>query len=70
MPLIRLRVEYTSEVQHFSGIRFGQEFQDRVANSSSMILLRMEKKNTFQKPNHINDNTLAEIVDNQEVLMI
>lgn len=70
MPLIRLRVEYTCETQHFNTIQFGQEFQDTVANSNSMILLRMEKKNIVRKPRCIDDDALEEIVDTEEVLII
>ncbi|VVC24522.1 DNA double-strand break repair protein Mre11,Calcineurin-like phosphoesterase domain, ApaH [Cinara cedri] len=67
LPLIRLRIEYTSETQHFNGIQFGQQFQDRVANSSDMILLRTEKKSIEKKPRCIDDNALADIVDIEEV---
>lgn len=68
LPLIRLRIEYTSETQHFNGIQFGQEFQGRVANSSDMILLRMEKKNIEKKARCIDDDALETIVDIDEVL--
>lgn len=68
MPLIRLRIEYTSETQHFNGIQFGQEYQDRVANSNSMILLRMEKKNIEKKPRCIDDDVLENIVNDEEVM--
>lgn len=67
LPLIRLRVEYTSDVQHFSAVQLGREFQDRVANFNDMVMLKMEKKNTHQKPNFIDDDTFSNIVDNQEV---
>lgn len=67
LPLIRLRIEYTSETQHFNSIQFGQEFQGRVANSSDMILLRMEKKNIEKKSRCIDDDALENIVDNDEV---
>jgi len=70
LPLIRLRIEYTCETQHFNGIQFGQEFQDRVANSNNMILLRMEKKNIIKNPKCIDDDALATIMDNPEVLFI
>jgi len=68
--LIRLRVEYTSETQHFNVIQFGQQFEDRVANSNDMILLRMEKKNNVRLPICIDDDALANINDDQEVLTI
>lgn len=67
MPLIRLRIEYTCETQHFNCIQFGQEFQDRVVNSNSMILLRMEKTIVKKKPNCIDDDALSNIMDNPEV---
>lgn len=70
LPLIRLRVEYTLEVQHFNTIQFGQEFQDRVANFNDMILLRSEKKNVEKRNKCIDDDALADIIDNQEVLTI
>lgn len=69
MPLIRLRIEYTSETQHFNGIQFGQQFQDRVANFSDMIKLKMEKKNE-KKHKCIDDNALANIMEDQEVLAV
>lgn len=68
MPLIRLRVEYTSETQHFNCIQFGQEYQDRVANSNSIILLRMEKKNVDKKFSCIDEDAFSNIVDDPEVL--
>ncbi|KAE9531309.1 hypothetical protein AGLY_010515 [Aphis glycines] len=67
LPLIRLRVEYTNETQHFNGIQFGQEFQDRVANSNDMILLRMEKKSIQKKAKCIDDQVLSNIMDNEEM---
>lgn len=67
MPLIRLRIEYTNETQHINGIQFGQQFQDRVANSNDMILFRMEKKNIEKKARCIDDNALADIVDIEKV---
>lgn len=70
LPLIRLRVEYTNETQHFNGIQFGQEFQDRVANSNDMILLRMEKKNVQKIPRCIDDQVLSNIMDEEEVLIL
>lgn len=70
MPLIRLKIEYTSETQHFNGIQFGQEYQDCVANSNNMILLRMEKKNIEKKPRCIDDDALESIVNDEEVLII
>lgn len=69
LPLIRLRVEYTLEAQHFNSIQFGQEFQNSVANSSDMILLRMEKRNIEKRNKCIDDDILANILDNQEVLI-
>lgn len=70
MPLIRLRIEYTCETQHFNGIQFGQEYQDRVANSNNMILLRMEKKNVERKPRCIDDGVLENLVNDEEVLFM
>lgn len=70
MPLIRLRIEITRESQHFNSIQFGQEFQDRIANSSDMILLRMEKKSTEKKPKCIDNDALTNIIDDEEVLTI
>lgn len=67
-PLIRLRIEYTCETQHFNGIQFGQQFQDRVANFSDMILLRMEKKSYEKKSKCIDDDALANIMVDEEVL--
>ncbi|XP_008185560.1 LOW QUALITY PROTEIN: double-strand break repair protein MRE11 [Acyrthosiphon pisum] len=67
LPLIRLRVEYTNETQHFNGIQFGHEFQDRVANSNDMILLRMEKKSVQKKTRCIDDQVLSNIMDDEEM---
>jgi len=62
-----LRIEYTFETQHFNSIIFGQQFQDRVANSSDMILLRMEKKNIEKLPDCIDDDVLTHIKDYEKV---
>lgn len=43
-PLIRLRVEYSNEMEFFNPIRFGQQFADRVANPTDMILLKRERR--------------------------
>ncbi|KAL4121253.1 hypothetical protein QTP88_013801 [Uroleucon formosanum] len=67
LPLIRLRVEYTNETQHFNGIQFGHEFQDRVANSNDMILLRIEKKSVQKKTKCIDDQVLSNIMDDEEM---
>lgn len=68
--MIRLKIEYTNEIQYFNCIQFGQQFQDRVANFNEMILLKMEKKPVQKFPKCIDDNTLADIKDDQEVLTI
>lgn len=68
--MIRLRVEYTNETQHFNGIQFGHEFQDRVANSNDMILLRIEKKSVQKKAKCIDDQVLSNIMDDEEVLIL
>lgn len=70
MPLIRLRIEYTNETQHFNSIQFGQEFQDRIANSTDMILLRMEKKSVGKKTRCIDDDALENIIEDEDVLLI
>ncbi|XP_022175079.1 double-strand break repair protein MRE11 [Myzus persicae] len=67
LPLIRLRVEYTNETQHFKCIQFGHEFQDRVANSNDMILLRIEKKSVQKKAKCIDDQVLSNIMDDEEM---
>lgn len=50
IPLVRLRVEYADETQMFNEIRFGQMYQEKVANPQDMVMLRKEradgKKNT------------------------
>lgn len=43
LPLVRLRVEYSSEKEIFNEIRFSQQYQGKVANPSDVVLLRKEK---------------------------
>lgn len=50
LPLIRLRVVYHSEAHVFNHIRFGQQYQDVVANPKDMILFKKLKKRNRQDP--------------------
>ncbi|XP_046981777.1 double-strand break repair protein MRE11 isoform X1 [Schistocerca americana] len=43
IPLVRLRVEYADETQMFNEIRFGQMYQEKVANPQDMVMLRKER---------------------------
>lgn len=48
LPLIRLRILYTEEDQMFSPIRFGQQYNEQVANPIDMILFkRAARKQKF-----------------------
>lgn len=43
-PLIRLRIMYQDEEHVFNALRFGQQYQERVANPLDMILFKKLKK--------------------------
>lgn len=45
-PLIRLRILYSEEDQMFNYIRFGQQYNNRVANPMDMILFKKQVKRT------------------------
>lgn len=45
-PLIRLRILYSDEDQMFNYIRFGQQYNKRVANPMDMILFKKQVKRT------------------------
>lgn len=45
-PLIRLRILYSEEDQMFNHIRFGQQYNNRVANPMDMILFKKQVKRT------------------------
>lgn len=45
-PLIRLRILYNEENQMFNYIRFGQQYNNRVANPMDMILFKKQVKRT------------------------
>lgn len=47
-PLIRLRILYSEEDQMFNYIRFGQQYNNRVANPMDMILFKKQVKRTKQ----------------------
>lgn len=48
-PLIRVRVEYQNEEETFSINRFGQKFQNRVANPKDIILFHRKRETSEQK---------------------
>ncbi|KAJ9585202.1 hypothetical protein L9F63_003005 [Diploptera punctata] len=44
-PLVRLRVEYTDEREMFNAVRFGNQYADKVANPSDMVIFRKHRIN-------------------------
>lgn len=59
IPLIRLEIRYKDEDHVFNAIRFGQEYQERVANALDMICFKkitQPKNNSFNAGSGINQN--------------
>lgn len=68
LPLIRLRVEYSNEMEYFNPIRFGQQFSDRVANPTDLILLKRERKERKVKSEDpLDRDALGNIIENDDV---
>ncbi|KAG8299014.1 Double-strand break repair protein mre11a [Homalodisca vitripennis] len=67
LPLIRLRVTYSEEMEYFNPIRFGQQFSDKVANPMDMILLKRERKEKKVKSEDLLDkDAIRNTIDNDE----
>ncbi|XP_065209390.1 double-strand break repair protein MRE11 [Planococcus citri] len=70
LPLIRIRVEYVDELQCFNTIRFGQQFQSKVANPTDMIKLFREKPKERKAREGLDiegKENMEEFLENEEV---
>lgn len=66
--MIRIRVEYNDELQCFNAIRFGQQFQSRVANPTDMVKLSKEKSKERKLRNGVEGKEeMEEFLKNEEV---
>lgn len=70
LPLVRLRVEYSNEMEYFNPIRFGQQFGERVANPTEMILLKRERRERKVNSDDPLDRDAMENVLGNEVVSI
>lgn len=68
LPLVRVRVEYNDELQCFNTIRFGQQFQSKVANPTDMVKLAKEKTKE-KRSRKIGDDreNMEEFLQNEEI---
>ncbi|XP_055840402.1 double-strand break repair protein MRE11-like isoform X2 [Episyrphus balteatus] len=49
LPLIRLRIIYNDEAQMFNAIRFGQQYNERIANpADAVVFKKLVKKKKFE----------------------
>lgn len=60
-PLIRLRLVYENEDHMFNGIRFGQEFASRVANSGDLVKFKKLVRKTKGGLSNLDGNALQEM---------
>ncbi|GBP07522.1 Double-strand break repair protein MRE11 [Eumeta japonica] len=61
LPLIRLSVFYEHEGQNFNKIRFGQQFNETVANPQDVLLMKRERRIQDRKSNTTDTKTLNEL---------
>ena len=66
LPLIRLRVFYSNECYTLNTIRFGQQYAERVANFTDMLLMKknIKRMKNLQKP--LNPDAIKSAIQNQE----
>ncbi|CAO1377706.1 unnamed protein product [Diamesa hyperborea] len=66
LPLIRLRVIYSNECYTLNTIRFGQQYADRVANSTDMLMMKrnIKRMKSLQQP--LNPDAIKGAMQNQE----
>lgn len=70
LPLVRLRVEYSDELEYFNPIRFGQRFCERVANPTEMILLKRERREKKVNPDDpLDRGAMENLLENEMVRM-
>lgn len=66
LPLIRLRVFYTNECYTLNTIRFGQQYADRVANSTDMLMMKRNIKRIKNQQHPLNPDAIKSAMQNQE----
>lgn len=64
IPLIRLRVIYSNEYYTINTIRFGQQYAERVANSTDMLMMKKNIKKNRQEL--LNPDAIKGALKNQE----
>ncbi|KAK7865582.1 hypothetical protein R5R35_010113 [Gryllus longicercus] len=71
LPLIRLRVEYSSEVQAFNTVRFGEKFHGKIANPDHLIRLMRERKEAEKsKKNVLDIETMQDLLKREPVSLM
>ncbi|XP_075238122.1 double strand break repair nuclease mre11 [Lycorma delicatula] len=65
VPLLRVRVEYSNEVQTFNPLQFGLKYTDKVANSRDIILLKKERmKQDVKESADLNEELMKNTLEN------
>lgn len=70
LPLIRLRFFYTDEGQMFNLVRFGQKFEERIANPQELILMRRRFIEKKEKRDVLDTDEMNRIYQEREDLTV
>ncbi|XP_055913872.1 double-strand break repair protein MRE11 [Eupeodes corollae] len=60
LPLIRLRIIYNDEVQMFNAIRFGQQYNERIANPADAVVFKKLIKKTKSETKDFDKNVMSD----------
>jgi len=69
LPLLRLRVHYTEEEQIFNTIRFGQQYNNKVANPTDMLIFKRIKKTTKSDLNPLDQSIMNEAFKKEVIVL-
>ncbi|KAK3913008.1 Double-strand break repair protein MRE11 [Frankliniella fusca] len=70
LPLIRLRFYYTDEAQMFNSVRFGQKFEDKIANPQELILMKRRVLERKEKRDVLDTEEMDRMFQEREDLTV
>ncbi|XP_055382702.1 double-strand break repair protein MRE11 [Condylostylus longicornis] len=70
LPLIRLRMVYTDEQQMFNTIRFGQQYNQRIANSNDCVLFKRGFKKLKENDPEFDKSAMEKIMETEDLVKV